>query len=675
MCYKKKMGNSSRIFFLLLFAMFFLSSVSAEIIFKQQPNEVYNVGDSVSVPVVVKTLSDFSGVFEMNLICSGQEINFYKNGVGLSAGEEREMETTLVLVPEIVGVVVGNCKIKAVFGEESILSDEFRVSDLIICDSKINQDSVKPDGSILIEGSAAKETGSSANGFLDLNVISSDSVIVLTKHGTINNGFFSVNLSVPKNMKAGKYIGEVKAYEKRLEKITNKGDSSFEFFVEQMPSNLEIISEDGVNPGEELSIRVVLHDQTGENIFETITVSVRDSFGKLVEEMEVSTDKEIGILIPSGELPGNWKVVTDFGLLTGEKDFEIFENEEIFVELVNETVLIKNIGNVVYDEDVLVKVGNESLSLNVTLGIGEVQKYVLTAPNGNYDIQVRGGGESKYEGMVLLTGNVIGIEEMSSGILGFVLHPVVWIFIIVVLGIFIFIFFKKGYKKTFIGRVYSDKGEKKDKKKMGEVKEKSLFGAKHKAELSLSIKGERQDVCLVYLKIKNLKSFLTKGNFCEETFSKIVNCADKNKAFVSEGQDGLSFILLPSVTKTFRNESVAISIANEINLILEKHNKMFKQEIDYGISVNYGSLIGKVKGGILYYMSLGSLVTLAKKISNFSEKRVLLSEDLRSRLSSNIKVIKEVSDDLVFYSIKEIKEKENHEKFLQSFLKRVDGGK
>ena len=672
MLYKKKMGMNGRIFFLLFFVMFFLSSVSAEIIFKQQPNEVYNVGDSVSVPVVVKTLSDFSGVFEMNLICSGKEINFYKNGVGLFAGEEREMETTLVLVPEIVGVIVGNCKIKAIFGEESILSDEFRVSDLIICDSKISQNSVKPERSILIEGSAAKETGSSANGFLDLNVISSDSIIILTKHGTINNGFFSVNLSIPKTMKAGKYVGQIKAYEKRLEKMTNNGDSSFEFLVEQIPSNLEIVFEDdGVKPGEELSARVVLHDQTGENIFEIVTVSIKDGSGNLIEEMEVSTDKEFGISIPSGEIPGNWKIFASFGFLSGERDFKIFENEEISVELLNETVLIKNIGNVVYDEDVLVKVGNKSLNLNVTLGLGEVQKYVLTAPDGSYDVQVRGGGKSKYEGMAILTGNVVGIEEISSGILGFVLHPVVWIFIIIMLGFFIFVFFKKGYRKTFIGR-NSDKGEKKEKKKVEEIKEKSFLGAKHKAELSLSIKGERQDVCLVYLKIKNLKSFFNKGNFCEETFKKIINCADKKRVFVSEGQDGLFFILLPSFTKTFRNESTAISIANEVNLILEKHNKMFKQEIDYGISINYGSLIGKVKGGILYYMSLGSLVTLAKKISKFSDKRVLLSEDLRSRLSSNIKVVKETLDGLVFYSIKEIKERENHEKFLQSFLKRMD---
>ncbi|MCK7498424.1 MAG: hypothetical protein MZW92_53175 [Comamonadaceae bacterium] len=71
--------------------------VSSEMILNQQPNKVYNLGDSVNIPITIKTIGGVSGTFSMDLICGPKQINFYKNGVNLIAGEEKIMDASLVL--------------------------------------------------------------------------------------------------------------------------------------------------------------------------------------------------------------------------------------------------------------------------------------------------------------------------------------------------------------------------------------------------------------------------------------------------------------------------------------------------------------------------------------------------------------------------------------------------
>jgi hypothetical protein len=95
----------------------FLPFVSSEMIINQQPNKVYNLGDSVIVPVTVKTLAGISATFSMDLLCGAKQINFYKNGVKLSAGEEKTMDSSLILTKEMLGEYVGTCKIKIMLPE------------------------------------------------------------------------------------------------------------------------------------------------------------------------------------------------------------------------------------------------------------------------------------------------------------------------------------------------------------------------------------------------------------------------------------------------------------------------------------------------------------------------------------------------------------------------------
>ena len=129
---------------------------------------------------------------------------------------------------------------------------------------------------------------------------------------------------------------------------------------------------------------------------------------------------------------------------------------------------------------------------------------------------------------------------------------------------------------------------------------------------------------------------LKKGNM-EGTLQKTVGIAEENKAATYESYNTLFFILAPTKTRTFKNEKIALEIAHKIKEILIHHNKMFKQKINFGISLNYGTIVAKQEQESLKFMSLGTLISVAKKISSLANEDILLSEKMNDTLGSHVK--------------------------------------
>ena len=210
-------------------------------------------------------------------------------------------------------------------------------------------------------------------------------------------------------------------------------------------------------------------------------------------------------------------------------------------------------------------------------------------------------------------------------------------------------------------------------KKATPLRKKSLINTRNKAELSLSLKGDKQNVSLICLKIKNLSEIETKKGNAKETLQKIVDTAEDKKSATYENQDNLFFILAPVKTKTFKNEKNAIETAKKIEDILKEHNRLSKQKIEFGISLNYGTIVARQETSALKFMSMGTLITTAKKIASLSEKEILLGEKIKEKLVSDIKTEKKTKNNVSFYKIKEMKQdREDHKEFIRSFLDRIE---
>jgi len=654
----------------LVFILMFTSLASAEIIIHNQPNAVYNLGDSSSVSMTIKSLAGATDIFYMNLICEGQEINFYMNGVSLSPGEEKRIDASLIFTKNLIGEIKGTCVIKGIFGAEHVLTNEFKLSDHISLLPDVEQTVFNPGESFLVKGNAIKENGQPANGFINLEIVSGNQSSSINQYETITDGFFSINVSIPEGMKAGKYLLKLNAHEVDFGgSQTNTGFINQNIDVSQIPTSLEIITEEEVEPGTNAQVIAVLHDQTGESIDSTAKITVKNGKSKTIEEVEQSTNEVLEIPISYNEKSSNWTVIVESNGFTTETSFLIMEKKDVNVSLVNNTVTVTNVGNVFYNDSVPIKIGSEQVFLDVALKVDETQEYKLTAPDGEYEITIVGDDGGEYKQRVTLTGNVVGAKKRKSG--GFI-FSFAWIFIILVLGMVAYMFFNKGHKKTFFAYMPKFLRKRERTSKITPLGKSSALRSKNPAVVSLSIRGDKQKATTVCLHIKNLKEIEGTKNNAEETLQKIINFAEEHKAITYENQNDLYFILAPTKTRTFKNESAALHIAQAAKKTLTEHNRLFKQKIESGLAINNGVIIVKPERDSTKFMSMGSFITTARKTASTSDGRILFSKEVGDKLKSEVKAEK-VRGEEDIYLIKEVKKySAENKKFVEGLVKKWD---
>jgi len=666
-----------RIIILSVLLIFLISLASAEVVVLSQPKEIYNLGDTISVPIKITASEPINNrPFTMTLSCNGIPSQFYFEYITLSREGEKSISPSGPLTKELIGGrTTGTCVVKSLLGsEQPVLTDEFKISDLIHISLDFNQTEISPQEYAVIEGQATKENGETVQGFVKITITAEDgSSFELSD--TVTNGYFDVNLSFPKETKAGSQLLTIEVYEIDIDgKITNKGSVNYNLYVKQVPTSLEIFFEEWeVQPGTNLQVKTILHDQTGEPIETTSIITIKNDKNEILEQKEISTGSFLEYPISYDVPPATWNIYAVSNKLTSEANFSIGKKESIDFILINGTITIINTGNVEYcNKSVLVKIGNESLNIDVCLDVGKSQDYLLTAPDGEYQVKVIKDGKEEISENVMLTGKAVDAKEISSR-RGFFGHPLMWIFVVAICGFVAFVFLKRGYRRT---PRYSS-AKKKDNPVMLNlespvVKKGVLVDSKNKAEVSLSMKGDKQDVSMVCLKIKNFGEVEAHKGEVKGTLQKIVDFAEDRKAVIYENQENIFIILAPAKTKTFSNERTAMIIGLRAKEILREHNKMFKQKINFGISVTSGTIIGKQEGSIFKFMTMGTLMGISKKTAAASNEDVLLNEKMRGKLGAEVKVDKQYQGDTPLYAVKEVKDREEHKTFLSAFVKRLE---
>jgi len=655
--------------FLLL--IFLSSTISAEIIFTQSLKETYNLGDTVFVPITVKTLTGTSGIIEMNLVCNGTEINFYKNGINLISGAEKSLDSSLVLIKNIIGGSRNTCKVKVIINSEYALSDEFEISDSLNINGVLQETVFDSGENIPITGKVTKKTGENANGFIDATITTNDVNQNVTQVGTITSGSFTMNVSLPTNLKAGNYLLNLNAYEKDSDGLlTNTGSVSYNISIRQVPTNIEIIIEnEEIDPRETLRVNAILHDQTGEQINETTFITLKNSADKIIEQEEVSAGTYFEYLIPYNEPAAEWKIYATSNKLSAEETFLIKQKESVEVQIINKTILVTNNGNVFYNKTLLVKIGDTPLNINVALDLDESKKYILSAPEGEYTVKVVTDEDSEVTGTMSLTGNAIGIKESSWSSFGIVFC---WILFISILIAGTFFTFKKIRKKPFFANMNLKKNI--NEKEIPILKDNIITSTGNRAEMSLTIKGDQQDASVICLKIKGLKELRAKkGGSTEDTLKKIIEFAGEKNAVVYENQDYLFFIFAPTKTRTFKNEKSTLELAEKIQDMMKEHNRIFNQKMDFGISLNCGTIVAKLENGVFKFMNMDSLVTMSKKIASLSNGEILLSNKMNDLVRLLTKTEKEMRESTPVFVLTNIKKEDDEtKKFINKFLNRQD---
>ncbi len=661
----------------------FFGLVGAELSVSE-PNDVYNLGDKLYITAT--NLKGYeSGNLNIDLICSNATINLLKisaRAFSFDGGQSYSIPYKILTREDLeivdLNSIVGTCRMKTNLALEVVESKSFVISNDLNINANINKLKFSPGDEAIIDIDVKRADGEPFDGFYS---ISNFTVI----EGEIKEGMAVKNIQIPNDMEAGEYFMKIEAYDLDSERgKMNNGSVDLYVVINQVPTSIESgISDVEVVPGNNLKINPSILDQSGRIINGSIYVYVTDP-DENKYDYNVLSGETLAISTFTNSTQGKWKFYSVASGLSQEGEFEVLGVERIDYTFENGILIVQNVGNIDYYGLVEVSIGDFVNEIDLKLKMGEEKKFILEAPEGEYDINID-DGENSFQGSGFLTGNAIGVTEMGKGGGGRILNfSFMWLFLIFLAGSLGFVMIGM-YRKTKVvssktsfkskvkgmgGRLTNwkkfKKPDKEGEKGIIDLTAQKLIGA----ESVLSMSGEKVSTTIVAVKIKD------KDSFSEAIQRDVVNIIKNNcgnKGVVDVKEDFIYLIYSPLITRSYKNSLLAMQVALNIEKNLVDYRKKLSGDLKFGISVNNGDLVSKKNGVKLRYASIGTLFTLSNKLAETAENNVLIPEIIRKSLMRNLKVVK-VDDigKIKAYSVSEIKNIEANNDKLKDLLKRMN---
>jgi len=646
------------LFVLLLMSSFVVAGISVS-----EPLEIYNLGDRLYI-----SADGIVGVSEGNLkfdlVCGNRTTNLVRISARSFSFEEEQSYAVpykILTVDDLeianLSDIVGGCQVVVSLGADVSSTNVFTISDDVSVTVSLDKAAYNPGEGITVYIDAVKANGVLLNGFVEGSNVTSFSK-------AIEGGRVSAVFSTSDTIEAGNYYLGVRAYDIGKGGVLNEGSAGVGFSINQVVSSLIMSLSDAVAmPGESFSVGIEVYDQSGIEIEGAVDVRF---VSPNVEEFDMIVQAgDFGEFdFNSSAMVGVWRVIGSFGGVVEEREFEMVGVQKVEFGINGSVLSITNVGNVVYNRTINVGIGNESMVLDLNIGLGEVRKFGLGAPDGEYDVLIDDGVDSVSH-QVLLTGKAISVSDLKNvGI--FRGYSIVWIFLIIVLGGVGFILFRRyrrtrtlGDKPGVIRRVFGGVGggvsrirgrigkkvptkiktrmdnslnfTKKSPRVQGldrdsySHEDSSMIDLTKKdvgiAESTLVLKGEKSMSAIVAVSIKDYDSL---SGVAKKVLHAVIAGVRKMKGLIDWRGDYVFIVFSPVVTKTFDNEALAAKAGMQILERLDVHNKKFKDKIKFGLGVHVGELVASKEKGKLKYTSIGNTVSLAKRIADSGSGKLMV---------------------------------------------------
>ncbi|MBU2576278.1 MAG: hypothetical protein KKF50_00995 [Nanoarchaeota archaeon] len=708
---------------LMLAFVFIVSFVLADITLLE-PQDVYNLGDKLYV-TAEGLIGAPTGNLNVDLVCGDKTINLERMSARRYDGEEalpyslpyKVLDRTDLEIVNITDIL-GDCQVKLTIGSRVAVTKVFQITNTILVTAALEKESYNPGEGITVRIEAVKANGDLLYGFIE-GMNSS----VFSK--AIEDGFVTEIFSMPDTIEAGTYDLGIRAYDrdKNGVSVLNEGFTTVSFKINQVASNMVIsLSGDEAMPGEEFTVGAEITDQSGIEMIGTVSAKILSPKNEEIE-LAIPTGEFRSFSLPVNATPGVWKVITSFNLLAEQREFTVLENPKVEFEFGEDGVLIvKSVGNAKYNGTIQVDIGGEIRELELVMEMGEIRKFSLRAPQGEYDVAIS-DGESSMSQQVLLTGNAVSVSDLKSvGI--FKAYSIVWIFLILILGGAGVVFYMKSKKTKTLGEEHTSKifgvfkkgagavghsigsiGSKFHSKVSSNVPSKmkdhvassmnftnkspkvqgldsdsyshednSMLDLTKKtmgtAESTLVLKGEKHPSAVVALSVKNYSEL---KDHAKKALIETINGTKEMKGLVDWKGEYIFIVFSPLVTKTYTNEVLATKAGFMILKSLTEYNKKFREHIDFNLGVHAGELIASKRDGKLKYTSIGNTISLAKRIADSDSGKLLVSDDIRRKMMRDLKVVKgkEIGKSQT-YEVSEIKNHIADAAKLKELLKRMD---
>ncbi len=158
----------------------------------------------------------------------------------------------------------------------------------------------------------------------------------------------------------------------------------------------------------------------------------------------------------------------------------------------------------------------------------------------------------------------------------------------------------------------------------------------------------------------------------KQNLESIIDIAKGSHAVIDKRSNYIFLLFVPQVTKTYRNELLATKTGIQILEALTAFNKKYKQKILFNMGINSGEMVISKSAGKIKYTSLGNTLSFAKRLSDTSNAKLIINDEVRKKLLRDLKVEKHVTlNEKQTFSVISIKDREANQEKLKDLLKRM----
>lgn len=359
--------------FFMIFMIFLLVPIAhASVEFTGQLNNEYNLGDDIKASLKIIPEANANALVKLTLKCADKEVPYYIAPAYLEQAKE-----TLIDAPSIKAFSTGLCNVianvnsleGASLGEAA--SNNFSISDRLELSFSVDKTDVLPGDVIKVEGSASKRGEAVENGKIMLRLDNSERQITPDGIG------FSYNLKLEKNIKSGEHKITIEASDDYGN--SNSMDSAIN--VRAVPTTLRLdLNKKEFLPNEKMTLTTELLDQANDTVAGNVNLKLSRRRLLLLDEIVIfdtsaEANKEFSFTFNSSTAPEEYTLKCSFGGLEKEDRITILPYQKIEMKLDGYVVVIKNTGNIKYNNDTTILVEKDGktyfVNKNVNLDVGE----------------------------------------------------------------------------------------------------------------------------------------------------------------------------------------------------------------------------------------------------------------------------------------------------------------
>ncbi len=641
-------------------------------------------GESLRFGGTVKKISglDFSGLITITIEGASSKEVFTKD-----INNEWDFDFDTVNRP--IGVYRVSVKYQDLYGNGGEFKDviAFKISNKIDFAFDLGNGTYSPSETVPIKGIIKNFKGDPVSG--KVKIIFLDKITTMD----VNDGNLAYDLKLEDNQASGDYnIGF-----KVEDDFGNYGERGYSFSVRKVPKSLLVfISKSEFLPKEEVNAQSKVLDQTGNEITEgkSVNLIIFDAKGKQITEWT----NELNYDLDQFALPGRYTIEGKFEDLTEKSYFSVIGVESLEVNLVNQSILFFNNGNVVYNKQVEIVFkgeGENKFFEIVELNPGESRTYPLNdkVKSGTYTIFVLADGKDySFDNLLLedkrsvlrktgnlLTGAVGAIGSLGGGDLGDTSKNILLVIVVLAL-IFFFIvnrqnkllrqigwyikhlvenYTAQGNMLNTLKKAVKSKG--KEKKKVMSILNKYLDThiareLIHKDKLGLD--SEKREISVMFTDIRDFTTLVSSGdpwvvmNMVNYYFKSVTDIIYKYHGTINKYLGDSVMALFNAPRKVEGHLLMALKAGVEISKELNKLNMKLKEkginEISVGIGISSGeALIGSFGDKFMEYSALGNCVNLASRIQAYGTgNHVLIDEKTYEKVKDKVDVVEHGTFDI-----------------------------